>query len=63
MISILIIGRICILGCQKSSTFVVIRVEDVVIWEFGFIMMETPDIEEDCCAFGDEFTIYPFIWT
>lgn len=61
MISILVVGGIGILGCQQRAAFVMIRVEDIVVREFGFIVVQSPYVQENCCAFGQEFAFNPFV--
>lgn len=50
VVPIFVISRVCILRSQKLTTLVVVRIEDIWIRKFRFVLMETPDIDEDDCA-------------
>lgn len=47
MVSILVIGRVGILRSQQRVAFIMIRIKSIRIREFRFVLMKTPDIDED----------------
>lgn len=61
MISVLVVGRVGVFRCEQGLALVVVRVEDVVVGEFGLVVVKTPDVQEDRGTLGDEFAVDPFI--
>lgn len=48
-------------GAKGCLSLVVIRVEDFRVGESSFIVMQSPAVDDDSGALGNEFTVDPVI--
>jgi hypothetical protein len=61
VISILKIRRVGILGSEKIAAQVAIRIKYIMVGISRFIVMQSPDVDEDHGSLWKELALYPFI--
>lgn len=52
VIAVLVVGRSGVLWSEEGPLGVAFRIEGVWVGEYGLVVMETPDIDEDGRALG-----------
>jgi hypothetical protein len=51
-----------VLGSRFHFAVEMCWIEDIVIREASLIVMKAPDVQEDCCAFGEVESLDPFVY-